>query len=307
MLKLNNLTFESVVTAADGNLYTARVRELLPGDCGRITQIVRNYSENATLLLYIAYRERRDQIIQDARESGLDRVLNVFESLDKQYQGNINILKADKDAKKRIMNTLKRFVTSFADEELFSPYGPINKTPFADGVKNYIDRAIQERNKPDRDTFRMGIEIAGTLIGGFVFDFIKKDIDAYKTIGNIGVYAENAQTARQGWRYALYPVICFIDSVVKGYEDKGENLYISATTHLCNLETQKLLSKENGFIELKNKLTGYGPRRMFVCKYHDFIRNFLPQPENLKIKIINTLVDEEMDWPHMSSIKRGIL
>jgi hypothetical protein len=269
-LNLDNLAFESVAAAADGKIYTARVRELQPDDWTRITQIVRNYSENATLLLYIAYLERKDQIIQDIGESGLDRVLNAFESLDKQYQGNINILKADKDAKRRIMNALKRFVASFSDTELFSPYGPIQAT-FVDGVKDYIDRAVQERNKSDRDTFRMGIEIAGNLIGGVVFDFIKKDVDAYKTIGDIGVYTENTHAARSGWRYALYPVLYFINSVVERYEDKGANLYISATTHPCNFETQKVLSKESGFIELGNRSTDYGHRRRFVCKYSDFI------------------------------------
>jgi hypothetical protein len=279
----NNLGFESGAAAANGKIYTARMRELQQDDCDRLTGIVRNYSENATLRLYAAYHEKRERIVQAIRESGLDRILNVFESFNKQYQGDIN--------------TLKQYITSLPDEELFSPYGPI-QAPFSDGIKNYIDGAIGERIRPDRDTFRMGIEIAGTLIGGFVFDFIKTEVDTYKTIGDIGIYTEHTQTARPGWRYALYPAIYFIDSVVKGYEDKGENLYISATTHPCNIETQRTFSTESGFIELdKNISTAYGPRKMFVCRYSDFLKNFLPRPEKLKIKITNTLVDGEIDWP----------
>jgi hypothetical protein len=264
-MERSNLVFESAVTDAGGKEYTTRLRELKPDDCKRIIQIVRNYSENATLLLYTAYRENREQAVRNIRENDLDRVLNVFGVLDKHYQGDITIL--------------KRFITNFPEADLFSPYGPI-QAPFADGVKQYIEKAIQERNKPDRDTIRLGIEIDGNLIGGFVFDFTKKKVEDYITIGDFGVYTENTKTARPGWRYAVYPAIYFIDSVVKGYEDKGENLYISATTHPCNLETSKMFSKERGFREVGGRIsTGYGSRRKFVCKYSDFIGNFLVSPK----------------------------
>jgi hypothetical protein len=180
---------------------------------------------------------------------------------------------------------------------LFSPYGPIQE-PFKGEVEEYINSAIEEREKPDRKEFRLGIEVNGKLIGGFVFDFIKKNIQGhgtnYETIGDVGVYAENKGIARIGWRYAVYPVMHFIKRVVQGYADKGKNLYISATTHQCNFETEKLLSTEKGFIELETrKIENYGPRRQFVCKYSDFVDKFLShprfRPSELKIKITNTL------------------
>jgi hypothetical protein len=60
---------------------------------------------------------------------------------------------------------------------------------------------------------------------------------------------------------------------VKGYKDKGKNLYISATTHPCNRETQGLLSEKRGFTKLGDNIpTDYGPRKIFVCKYSDFIK-----------------------------------
>lgn len=293
ILKPDNLSFESVAAFADGKVYTTRMRELQSEDSDRITQIVRNYSENATLLLYTKYRERREQTIQDIRESGLDKVLTVFEFLDKHYQEDINIL--------------QRLMTTFPDEELFSPYGPI-QAPFAEGVKHYIDTAIQERNNPNRDTFRMGIEIEGSLIGGFVFDLIRKKLGDYICIGDLGAFTEHTAAARPAWLYALYPAIFLMDNFVKGYKDKGENLYISATTHLCNSETQKTFVKERGFIELGHNIpTVYGPRRTFVCKYSDFIEKFLPWPEKLNIKITNTLFEGEINWPPAGNTQRRIV
>jgi hypothetical protein len=283
MMKRSVFAFEADVVDARGNKYNTLVRELQPEDRDRLAGIVRNYSENATLLLYRAYCGGKEQLIRDIGDERLNKTLDAFGKIGRQYSGD--------------MQSAQQDIRGLSDEQLFSPYGPI-QAPFAESVEKYINRAIDERNKPDRDTFRLGIEVNGRLIGGFVFDFIEKTIEGYRTIGDIGVYTEKAITARLGWRYAVYPVMYFINSVVKeGYEDKGENLYISSTTHRCNFETQRMLGNEKGFIELGGNIpSAYGHRRTLVCKYTDFVNNFLPRPESLRIKITNILVNGEINW-----------
>jgi hypothetical protein len=286
--KLGDFAFEAVFDHK-GEKFNTLVRELQLEDSKRLVEIVRNYSRNATLFLYEDYCKDKEQLkrdIRDVQNKGLNNTLDAFDKIGQQYSGD--------------MQSAQGYIGGLSDEQLFSPYGPI-QAPFAESVEKYINKAIDERNKQNRDTFRMGIEIGGRLVGGFVFDFIKKMKKGYRTIGDIGVYTENTKIARIGWRCAVYPVIYFINTVVKGHVDESKNLYISATAHPCNSEALNPLRKVLDFIGPDEMIpTKHGLRKLFVCKYvvfaeHLLAGNFLPSTTNCRIKITNTLVDEEID------------
>jgi hypothetical protein len=279
MKKLGDFAFGAEAVEKDGNKYNTLVRELQPEDCDRLVEIVRCHSRRATRALYIAYCEGKEQFMRNVGDRKLNNILDIFGNVGQRYS------KSEK--------VVERYIRSFSDEQLFSPYGPI-QAPFEEDVKEYIKSAIDERNQPDRDTFRLGIEINSRLTGVFVFDFkektIKDDGKNYRTIGDIGICTEDSETVRLGWRYAIYPVMYFINSVVKGRVDKSEDLYISITTHPCRFETQKLLG--SCFTGMEGNIpSAYGPRKTFVCEYAKFIGNFLPRPRSLRIKITNILVD----------------
>ncbi|MDR1175684.1 MAG: hypothetical protein LBK83_09490 [Treponema sp.] len=244
-----------------------RIRELNQRDCGPIKKIAGDYSENATFRLYKAYCTG---YIQDT--GGLkDEVLATLERLDRSLKlrgrpiEQIENALRDSEVKQRLIDAIHR-----CDERgLFSPYGPIY-APFNVSVPAYINKAIYTRQKAEREFFRLGIEYSGQLTGCIAFDIIEKIIQGCRTIGDIGVFMKNTN-ARNCLGNVLCMVLRFIDRDL-GYKDKNANLYIGATTHLCNQETPRLLGRL-GFNEKNNIIDpDYGPRRLFTAEYCGIVK-----------------------------------
>jgi hypothetical protein len=103
---LGNLVFESTVVGFDGKKYKTRVRELQKDDSEDIVRIVKDYSKNATLFLYDAYRKGREQIIRGIGDERLDNVLEAFKRLDERFPG-----KVAPDA-----NIIKKYIGKFQDD-----------------------------------------------------------------------------------------------------------------------------------------------------------------------------------------------
>jgi GNAT superfamily N-acetyltransferase len=277
-LRLNSLIIEG------GNLC---LRELRQDDYERLVEIVRDYSINSTVLLYGLYRKNRDWVTSTMRENDLDKVLDIFDT------------KVNGDDITVDCRSLKEDLNNCSDELLFSPYGPI-QAPFRISVKNYIGKALQERQEPERKVFRMGIDYQGTLIGVFTFDVIECVIQDCRTIGDIGVFIDPAY--RNHWSGTLYYVAYLMHHVL-GFQDKSQNLYISATTHPLNSETRGLsiagqeekrclLDPSYGWREKTPISSSYGKRRIFVAEYIKYIQEGL-LCSKLKRPLRITIIAEE--------------
>ena len=265
-----------------------KLRELQLDDKKALLKIVRDYAEFSTLRLYRAYQENRREIEKNMNKTRLNYLFKVFRILD-EYSS----LYGDSEIRKKL--------SEFCNEDLFSPYGPMNENRMSfteNGVKRYIEEAQINRISL-RDTFRMGIEYENCLIGCIVFDTIKRKIklkgDKLTTIGDVGVFMNSLKESRLQLLPSIRLILYFVDNYLK-LENKSD-LYISMTTHLCNQETKTLLRTSRGFQLVKNREeelipSKYGLRKQYVIPYSMLIKTMYPRDhENIIVKIGNTIVN----------------
>ena len=259
-----------------------RELKLTKREINDIFLIVRDYAEFSTMRLYKAYKEKREEIEKCMKKTNLIYLFQVFHDLDE------HTLYTDSQIIDKLHNR--------PDKDLFSPYGPMNENELyftKRMVRTYIEDA-KIKNKPLRNSFRMGIEYENRLIGCIVFDTIVKNINLngnqITVIGDIGVFLESSNYSRRQLARSIQLMLYFVDKYLE-LENKDE-LFISMTTHLCNQETEPLLRSIRGFQrDEKLILTEHGLRKHYVISYSKIKNGYLRDPENITVKIGNTVMD----------------
>jgi len=249
-----------------------------PNENKRILEIIRACAVRSTRKLYISCKDEnyKNKMKDMFEEKVYLKLIECFNFLDHKMENE-----EKPHVKEQIPEYIKKIEAELRyvpDDHLFSAYGPIQQ-PFKDSVQKFLDKAIDEKEKKEgREMYRMGIRVGAPLIGCFTIDFGKHNYGRYPvdTTGDPGIFImpgvrENFGIRR--WQEVLSMATAIVE---KFYNFEENDILIGVTAHPANVESENILSEENGFKEFPGGVVHdeYGKRRFFTINHIEFIDKF---------------------------------
>lgn len=237
-----------------------------------LEHLARIIAQNSTLELFYKYKEDSINIRKEMIEYDMIELAELFRIILPEY-------------KKRAFKHkyILTEIMNIEDEKLFMPYGVL-QPPFENSANKFIEKAEQEREVANRDTYRLLIKKrknnnVDKLIGGFVVDTLPviKDYNTYQ-IGDIGIFMHPEETLYQyKVMMKLYDKLRL--NIMEKHMIKMNNesdrivalpdIIITATTHPLNYNTRSLLDRLS-FYEVDRGISkDYGHRIFFSTTWSE--------------------------------------